>query len=381
MSIPGNTTPSLQTLEALGYFNAVSIVILIHDWFLTIEYELAFIWNPKWNLGTLLYLLTRYPAFVDTAILFYGGVVGYFGILSPPVHALLWDVSTWMTLFGIAVAEVIMIICVWAMWGRGRRMAIFLTIMILIFVGVYTMGLVILAKYISLPNTPSQSIVITASGGASIDFIALTLLEVILFFLVLSKAVQYRRNRSSRFVCKFFQHGLLYYVVLVGEHITGPGLITANVLLLVLSVANLAILFSHGPYDISLSIQRTFHAILSARMLLHLRRSAYQTSGVNTNSTSLVSEIVFQHGSSSTGDIPSYSLIQDRPKTSTDLGGEGPGGSDEWEGKRAETTFNSLANGRRRKAVSRLEYRSLLRHAEWQVGKAGWTYKWSSTSS
>ncbi|KAF8890983.1 hypothetical protein BD779DRAFT_221787 [Infundibulicybe gibba] len=285
MSIPGNTTPSLQTLEVLGYFNAVSIVILIHDWFLTIEYELAFIWNPKWNLGTLLYLLTRYPAFVDTAILFYSGVAGYFGILSPPVRALLWDVSTWMTLFGIGVAEVIMMICVWAMWGRGRRMAIFLTIMVLVFVGVYTMGLVILAKYISLPNTPSQSIAITASGGASIDFIALTLLEVILFFLVLSKAVQYRQNRSSRFVCKFFQHGLLYYVVLV-----------------VLSVANLAILFSHGPYDISLSIQRTLHAILSARMLLHLRRSAYRTSGVNTNSTSLVSEIVFQHGSSSTGD-------------------------------------------------------------------------------
>ncbi|KAF8890982.1 hypothetical protein BD779DRAFT_221734 [Infundibulicybe gibba] len=217
MSILGNTTPSLQqeqTLDIFGYFSVVSVVILIHDWFLTIESELAFIWNPKWNLGTLLYFLTRYPAFVDTAILFYNGVTGYHSMLPPPVSALLWDVSDWMILFGIAVAEVIMAICVWAMWGRGRRMAIFLTILVLVFVGVSTMGLLetlIVAKHISLkglPNTSFHSVHISTIGDASIDFAALTLLEVILFFLVLSKAVEYSWNRSSSFVLECFQHGM-----------------------------------------------------------------------------------------------------------------------------------------------------------------------------
>ncbi|KAF8890980.1 hypothetical protein BD779DRAFT_1515594 [Infundibulicybe gibba] len=69
-----------------------------------------------------------------------------------------------------------------------------------------------------------------------------------------------------------------------------------------LSVTNLVLILTRGPSDLSLSVQRTFHAILSARMLLHLRRSAHQTSGVNTNGTSLASGIVFQPESNSTGD-------------------------------------------------------------------------------
>ncbi|KAF8890993.1 hypothetical protein BD779DRAFT_1784865 [Infundibulicybe gibba] len=158
-----------------------------------------------------------------------------------------------MILFGIAVAEVIMIICVWAMWGRGRMMAIFLIVLVLVVVGVSTMGLVESpAKYISLPNTPSQTIIIAATSEASTGFAALTLLEVILFFLILFKAVEYSRNRCSSFVLECFQHGLLYYVVLVSEHITGLSLITANVLLLVLSVTNLAIILTcsaHIPRD------------------------------------------------------------------------------------------------------------------------------------
>ncbi|KAF8890978.1 hypothetical protein BD779DRAFT_221592 [Infundibulicybe gibba] len=155
----------------------VSVVVLIHDWFLTIESEFTFIWNPKWNLGTLLYFFARYPAFVDTAIFFYGGVPRYYNTLSPPVRALLSDVTDSMILFGIGVAEVIMIIFVWAMWGRGRRMAIFLAILALVFSGVSAMGLVMLAKYISLPNPSSQSIPIGTSGGAFINFATLTLLE------------------------------------------------------------------------------------------------------------------------------------------------------------------------------------------------------------
>ncbi|KAF8868496.1 hypothetical protein BD779DRAFT_1635113 [Infundibulicybe gibba] len=221
-------------------------LVQIYDWFLTVESELAFIWSPKWNLGTLLYFLTRYPAFVDTAILFYIST-GYYNTLSPPVRPLLWGVSGWVFLLGIVVAEAIMAICVWAMWGRGRRMAIFLTILVLIVAGVSTIAPAeppAAAKYISLPNTSFQSIIIAETSRASISLAALTLLQVILFFLVLSKAVQYSRNRCSNFVFGCFQHGLLYYVVLVGEHIAGPSLITADVLLPVLSVTNLAIILT-----------------------------------------------------------------------------------------------------------------------------------------
>ncbi|KAF8890985.1 hypothetical protein BD779DRAFT_1515653, partial [Infundibulicybe gibba] len=117
-----------------------------------------------------------------------------------------------MLLFGIAVAEVVMIICVWAMWGRGRGMAIFLTVLVLMVAGVSAMGLIKFpAKYTppkGPPNTLFQSVHTSTTGGASIDFVALTLLQAILFFLVLYKAVEYSRNRSSSFVLECFQHGM-----------------------------------------------------------------------------------------------------------------------------------------------------------------------------
>ncbi|KAF8873952.1 hypothetical protein BD779DRAFT_1568403 [Infundibulicybe gibba] len=207
--------------------------LTIYDWFLTIDSELTFIWNPKWNLGTLLYFFTRYPTFIDTAVMLYSAA-GY--SIPPPVCNLAIAVSYWMFLFGIVVAEVIMMICVWAMCQD----------------------------------------IITSAGTHDktfIDFLALASLEVVLFLLMLSKAVEHSRSHSSAFVIECFRHGLLYYVVLCG-----------------------------GADDPLLSTQRTFHAILSARMLLHLRRSARQTSGTDISSISPGSEMAFRDGPNSMGD-------------------------------------------------------------------------------
>ncbi|KAF8867561.1 hypothetical protein BD779DRAFT_136891 [Infundibulicybe gibba] len=127
MGTPNSATPLfLQQAQTAVHFDVASVAVSVYDWFLTIDSELAFIWDPKWNLGTLLYFLTRYPTFIDTAVLLYSAA-GY--SIPPPVCNIVIVVSYWMFLFGISVAEVIMMTCVWAMWGRGRRMAILLTIL------------------------------------------------------------------------------------------------------------------------------------------------------------------------------------------------------------------------------------------------------------
>ncbi|KAF8892298.1 hypothetical protein BD779DRAFT_106069 [Infundibulicybe gibba] len=209
--------------------------------------------------------------------------------IPPSVCGLLVDVLGGMFIFGIATAEATMIICVWAMWGRGRKMAIFLTTISLVDIVVAIMGLLQYrssATYL-LPSCRNAVVIIRGTHNVSfVNFAALTSLEVILFFLMLFKAVEYSRSHSSTFVVECFRHGLLYYVVLT-----------------IMSAINImAILQSTQAPDIVFSIQRTFHAILSARMLLHLRRSASQTRGVNTNGTSLASDVMFQDGSNSTGD-------------------------------------------------------------------------------
>ncbi|KAF8892291.1 hypothetical protein BD779DRAFT_105679 [Infundibulicybe gibba] len=94
--------PILQQAQTSKYFNVASFTFLIYDWFLTIDSELAFIWNQRWNLGTLLYVLTRYSAFADMGIFLYSAV-GY--SIPPSVCDIVIDVSTWMFFFGISIAR------------------------------------------------------------------------------------------------------------------------------------------------------------------------------------------------------------------------------------------------------------------------------------
>ncbi|KAF8882878.1 hypothetical protein BD779DRAFT_1541983 [Infundibulicybe gibba] len=223
----------LQQAQTTTYFNVASIVVLVHDWFLTIDSELAFIWNAKWNLGTFLYILTRYPAFIDTAVYLYGAI-GH--AIPVPVCGLVMAVSGWMFLFGFGISEVVMAICVWTMWGRTRRMAISLATLALAVTVVAVLGLHkhhSSATYIPLedlhPNVPGCQ---TRPGGTRdalfIDFIALASLESVLFILMLSKAVQHSRVRSSTFVLECFRHGLIYYMMLSSKHIPGASVTMIN---------------------------------------------------------------------------------------------------------------------------------------------------------
>ncbi|KAF8887346.1 hypothetical protein BD779DRAFT_1527628 [Infundibulicybe gibba] len=268
--------------QIAAYFNVASVAVLIYDWFVTLDSEITLIWNPRWNFGTLLYFLTRYPAFIDTALYMHGDI-GY--AIPVPICGLLANISSWMFLFGFGISEVIMMICVWAMWGRRRRMAIAFTIL----------GLTVIiacmiefhsyhGSQIHIPpemlprNTPGCQTITKGAHDiifAASEFIALAILESVLSALLFYKAILHSRNHPSTFVSECFRHGLLYYAVLGA-----------------LSIANLSIIFQGAPEfdNLLTSIQRSIHAILSARMLLHLKCSTRQNSG---GTISLSGEIRF----------------------------------------------------------------------------------------
>ncbi|KAF8892300.1 hypothetical protein BD779DRAFT_106140 [Infundibulicybe gibba] len=280
---------ALQDGQAAKYYysNVSSAIVLIYDWLLTIDSELAFVWNPRWNLGTLLYLLTRYSAFINAAVYLYG-TVGY--SIPPSVCGVFVSMSAWVLLFVTVVSEVIMVLCAWAMWGGGRRMAIGLTILTLVTTAIAIVGL---CQYRSsttytspdgmLPNFPGcQNIThgVGAHDTPFLDFLVLAFVEIVLFALMLFKAVKHSRYHSSTFVLECFRHGLLYYAVLG-----------------VLSITNLALTAQRSsPRSLLIFAQGAFHTILSTRMMLHLRRLAHQPrcEDTTTRGVSLGSGIIFQ---------------------------------------------------------------------------------------
>ncbi|KAF8887347.1 hypothetical protein BD779DRAFT_1672798 [Infundibulicybe gibba] len=266
MSASNITSISLQQAQIATYSDVASVVVLIYDWFLTVDLELTFVWKAPWNLGTLLYILARYPTFVDALLQLYR-----------------------MFLVSGGIAEVLMMVCVWAIWGKARKVAIFLIILVIGAAATSTIGLhsdqnseTFIAPGILPPNIPGCQVIPQGTHNMIyMDFLAVVILESVLLSLVLFKAVQYSRDYPSTFISECFRHGLLYYVVLDA-----------------VSITNLAITSRGGSLgSFSASIQGSLHAILSARMLLHLRYSARRLGG-GGNTTILPSdeEIIFEPG-------------------------------------------------------------------------------------
>ncbi|KAF8885605.1 hypothetical protein BD779DRAFT_1532698 [Infundibulicybe gibba] len=269
---------SLQTLMVV--FNNTTLLLAqqaqfaaVYDWFLTIDSE--------WNIGTLLYAFTRYPAFADTAISLYS--VAAHSIPIPVCHLLL-NVFPWMFLFGVVISEVVMIVCVWAMWGRKRWMAISLTVLAVVVAVVAVAWLnqhhsasIYISPEDMPPSVPGCH---TKPGGSTtfVDFVALTFLESVFFFLMLSKAIEHSRGHASTFVVECFRYGLLYYMVLTASSIT-----------------NLVVILraTHEYENLLTSLQRTFHAIL---------RSAYQPRSENSVSTVIGGSVVFRGASGTSMD-------------------------------------------------------------------------------
>ncbi|KAF9490313.1 hypothetical protein BDN71DRAFT_203405 [Pleurotus eryngii] len=70
--------PSIEGLFELRqqqYLEASAVALLIYDYLTTFGDEVAFVWKRPKGMGTVLYVLNRYPAFVDLTSTLYSDTV------------------------------------------------------------------------------------------------------------------------------------------------------------------------------------------------------------------------------------------------------------------------------------------------------------------
>ncbi|KAJ8697746.1 hypothetical protein PTI98_004519 [Pleurotus ostreatus] len=170
-----------------------------------------------------------------------------------------------MVVFGMIIAEFIMVVRVWALWGSskiiGAILMVFSIVAIVVSV-VYFITFTGTLKFIATDTIAPGLIGCLPGPGTNIvfiDFVVLMAYEASLLILLLLKGVQHRRHVTNHFMYAFYRDGIVYYGVL-----------------LLVSTLNVAFLFTGSPENTNLltTLQRTFHSILSARMLLQLRKSA-----------------------------------------------------------------------------------------------------------
>jgi len=246
-------TTRLVRLKTVTYIDAGSLALLVYDYFMTLESEVNLIWPSKWSFIKVLYVLTRYLPFVDVSVL---PVYDTSKTISLKTCKQLYTVGSFGVVIGVAIAELILVIRTWALWGREKRIGIFLFVL---YVSLVIPAFVFMIIFVnSLTFAVTKDIGCTPTGGSPLivgDFLIIVLIETVVLGLTLGRGWYNYRGRRG-LLAVLYRDGIAFYFAL-----------------LTLSIVNITVVIA-APIDLSnllTTIQRVLHSCLSARVILNLR--------------------------------------------------------------------------------------------------------------
>ncbi|THH13664.1 hypothetical protein EW146_g6583 [Bondarzewia mesenterica] len=293
----------LQTRKHMNmntYLDVCAFTILVYDYTLTFEYEVKYMWNSKCSLIKVLFFATRYPAFMDMSLVLYH----QFGHnLSADLCSQLYQATGWMFIGGVAIAMVIIMLRTWAIWGRMKTIGCGL---VSLFIITLAPACTLLARFIkSLSFIPISTLGSLTDGRGCLvtradetilgGYICLTVFDTVIVLLTIIKVIRLRKRRKasssttfktdrhvvhsktlSTLVVTMYRDGLLYYVVLLGTFFTSVPVAIVLIEGKVLSVVSVVILLAVSIEFVILlmALQRVTYSVLSARILLHIRKVA-----------------------------------------------------------------------------------------------------------
>ncbi|KAJ8461777.1 hypothetical protein ONZ45_g18178 [Pleurotus djamor] len=270
----------LSIAQRTSYSLIAFACLLLYDHIITLSDEIQYVWSTPWGLGKLLFFLTRYIPYLDII----SGVWRYMGppTMSHDLCIVLNQVSGWICVAGLLIAEVIMVLRVWAIYNQSRKMGVFLVIAALtcIIIGGIMYGVFVKSTAIDTSSgfrelTSLRGCHFSAESNTSyISFLLLMTFEMLMLLLTILKGINdlgpklNLSNSTSSFLFKFYQDAISL----------------ANVIVLVVADRHLAIIL--------VSPQCALHSIFSARILLRLREDAHRRAQVPTL-TAPVGESIF----------------------------------------------------------------------------------------
>ncbi|EJD00772.1 uncharacterized protein FOMMEDRAFT_29602 [Fomitiporia mediterranea MF3/22] len=235
----------------------------VYDWLVSLSDEYDLIWCTKWNLGKALYLLTRYLAFVDMSFvlgfLFHSGlsIKETDNLLLKACRATL-TVTVTSIAIGNLVANAIVLLRVYALYGGARYMSIIILFILILGFGVICTTQTLLYKDIiwqyRLQATDIVPCPVTEKlhDFCFLEYVWQLIVEVVLqgaAFLVLYKGI-----------------GQWMYPNL---NITG---MLAFICMSTLAFANAVLVAQSGDFrTLLLELHRVVHTVITSRMILNMR--------------------------------------------------------------------------------------------------------------
>ncbi|KAF9458920.1 hypothetical protein BDZ94DRAFT_1312825 [Collybia nuda] len=264
---PEQLVSAVTHLNAGKYFQVAAYVILIYDHALTFSDEVERIWKQKISGAAVLFLINRYLTPLQFMI-----VINAFHdpIWTPSVgvSSVIYDLPGASTVALIAVCELIMILRVYALYGRSGPILGFLMILWIIQI---TLSSISLTHGFPVSLPPGLvGCILTGEGPL---FPAIWIMPLVtdfsVFLLMLWKSRDYiRQTRSTRTINVFLRDGSLYFLVICMANLL-------NTLLFVMAESDLKV--------IGASFSQLITATMISRLVINLRSADADSLGQETN--------------------------------------------------------------------------------------------------
>ncbi|KAJ7481745.1 hypothetical protein FB451DRAFT_1237019 [Mycena latifolia] len=245
-------------LQTVRYMHVVNITILLYDYSLTLNREVSLMWSSQWSLSKILFFVSRYSPAFDVPLLLYYSTVSD---LSFKHCSQLQAAASWSTVFGIAVAEAILVLRTYALSGRSRGVLI---VFGALWSSAFLTSIVLLQLFLQSatygpPPSPDIPGCFLTDGNVmfvGLSFIIVLLNDTIIMSYTLWIGLWNFSHSTNPLVLTLYRDGIMYYLFLCIISAT-------NVATLLQAPKPLAQLFN--------TFLRVLHAVLSTRILLHVR--------------------------------------------------------------------------------------------------------------
>ncbi|KAG2055741.1 hypothetical protein BDR06DRAFT_311641 [Suillus hirtellus] len=245
-------------IQTAKYCNVAGLGILIFDYFLTLEPEIRWTWNRRWNITRILFVVSRYMAFV-------AAVMTSYAVLATRANENCLNFSRASNathIISILAAEGLLIIRTYAFWKQSKKLLAVLLVLAAICVacGVGITSFVggLLTAPVNPSAPPTNNCNFETSRASAIQYGFLVAYELLLLSLMVFKRYEYYSDCNGRLVRAIFQGGVRYMTAII-----------------FVSVVNIVIT-SVVPISYSEMMdlpQVVFHSMLASRVLFSLRES------------------------------------------------------------------------------------------------------------
>jgi len=270
--LPEAILSQLRQTTVVKYVSFIRFAIMVYDYTLTLPDEIRLIW--EWKAGKVLYVVTKYFAIVDGI----GFILFWFNNdFTANQCRMVFTISCWFLFVGIVVAQWIICMRTYALWGQSKLV---LGMLLTLCLATEITSVILMNDFIkgliwSISPFPSISrcYPIVTDSKLAVDHAMIMVVEFSVLVLTFWKGVsQWSLRKTSPLITVLYRDGVVFFFCLFAVSI-------ANFLLYAISPS--------PTYEFLLpELQRILHSVLTARIILHIRDvSVFESGTVNARSS------------------------------------------------------------------------------------------------